>query len=273
MVNLQIIPEREVSLQVLEPVIKTGAPVIRPKRITENGSYSAKAEGASGFDPVEVAVDLTPAFEAGKKAEYDRFWDAFQDRGKRVSYGNAFLGTYWNNENLHPKYDMMPSNYGVSGMFENCGYVGDLVELCEKQGITIDFSEGFEFSKVFYGTKFTRIGVIDARKATRFYYVFCYSSNLKTIDKIIAAETTPFSQSFQGLGALEEIRFEGTIGVSLQIQNSPLLSEASVRSILAHLKDLTGASAQTLTFHSEVGAKLTEAQKAEITAKNWILVY
>lgn len=270
MIKLQIIPEREVSLQILEPVVK---PVIAPKRITENGSYFAKAEGAAGFDPVEVAVDLTPAFEAGQKAEYDRFWDAFQDNGNRLDYGNTFKGSYWNNRNFRPKYSMAVSSHGVASMFENCGYVGDLVELCEKQGITIDFSEGFEFSKVFYGTKFTRIGVIDARKATRFYYVFCYSSNLKTIDKIIAAETTPFSQSFQGLGALEEIRFEGTIGVSLQIQNSPLLSEASVRSILAHLKDLTGASAQTLTFHSEVGAKLTEAQKAEITAKNWILVY
>jgi hypothetical protein len=34
-----------------------------------------------------------------------------------------------------------------------------------------------------------------------------------------------------------------------------------------------GASAKTLTLHKDVGAKLTEAQKAEITAKNWILVY
>ena len=39
MIKLQIIPEREVSLQVLEPVVK---PVIAPKRITENGSYFAK---------------------------------------------------------------------------------------------------------------------------------------------------------------------------------------------------------------------------------------
>jgi hypothetical protein len=31
--------------------------------------------------------------------------------------------------------------------------------------------------------------------------------------------------------------------------------------------------AQTLTVHAEVGNKLTEAQKATITAKNWILVY
>jgi endonuclease I len=47
----------------------------------------------------------------------------------------------------------------------------------------------------------------------------------------------------------------------------------SVQSIVDALKDLTGATAQTLTFHADVGGKLTDAQKATITAKNWTLVY
>lgn len=225
---------------------------------------AAGGGGGGGYDQ---------GYEAGKQAEYDAFWDAFQDNGNRSSYGSAFMGLYWNNINFRPKYSMAVSSHGCGSMFESCGYEGDLVELCEKQGITIDFSNGVEFQKTFYGTKFTRIGVIDARKATRFYYVFNYSSNLKTIDKIISAETTPYSIAFGGLGSLEEIRFEGTIGVSLLINNSPLLSNDSVQSIIDHLKDLTGATAQTLTFHNDVGNKLTQAQKDAISAKNWTLVY
>ena len=46
-----------------------------------------------------------------------------------------------------------------------------------------------------------------------------------------------------------------------------------MQSIIDGLKDLTGAESQTLTFHSAVGNKLTDTQKATITAKNWTLVY
>ena len=207
----------------------------------------------------------------GQKAEHDRFWDAYQENGNRIGYSNAFRDAYWNNTTFLPKYDIVPSSHGAGSMFESCGYVGDLVELCEKQGITIDFSNAVEWSKTFYGTKFTRLGVIDATKSTRFYNVFNYSRSLKTIDKIISAETTPFDRSFQGLGALEEIRFEGTINSLLEIHESPLLSNESVQSIIDHLKDLTGATAKTLTFHADVKAKMTQAQKDAISAKNWTL--
>ena len=51
------------------------------------------------------------------------------------------------------------------------------------------------------------------------------------------------------------------------------LTPETIQSIIDGMADLTGATAQTLTFHKDVGAKLTDAQKATITAKNWTLVY
>ena len=317
--KLQVLPEEHVELKVLERTVKVGEPVIAPKHITENGEYSAKAEGVTGFDPVTVEVDMQPAveagyqkgyddanealdeeallqeglmrqigvaldgktgtsgydqgYDAGKQAEYDAFWDAFQENGNKTNYVNVFSGNQWNNATFRPKYSIVPTSHGVASIFQLNAYEGDLVELCEQQGITIDFSNCVEFAHVFYGTNFTHIGVVDARKATRFYYVFNYSRNLKTIDKIISAETTPYNSSFYDLRALEEIRFEGTIGVALDIALSPLLSNASVQSIIDALKDLTGATAQTLTFHKDVGNKLTQAQKDAVSAKNWTLVY
>lgn len=235
-------------------------------------SFGEIKEIKDGYSQAEVDKLVAEGIEQGKQAQYDVFWDVFQDNGNRVGYSNAF-NAYWNNTTFKPKYSIEISSHGGGNMFENCGYVGDLVELCEKQGITIDFSNGVEFSRTFYGTQFTRIGVVDARKATRFYYVFNYSRNLKTIDKIISAETTPYDKAFGGLKSLEEIRFEGVIGVSLVMNECPLLSNASVQSIVDCLKDLTGATAQTLTFHADVGARLTDEQKAIITAKNWTLVY
>jgi hypothetical protein len=46
-----------------------------------------------------------------------------------------------------------------------------------------------------------------------------------------------------------------------------------MQSIIDHLKDLTGQTPQKLTFHATAGGKLTDVQKAAITAKNWTLVY
>ena len=42
--------------------------------------------------------------ETGKKQEYDSFWDAFQDDGKRTSYSYAFTGACWNDITFKPKY-------------------------------------------------------------------------------------------------------------------------------------------------------------------------
>ena len=49
--------------------------------------------------------------------------------------------------------------------------------------------------------------------------------------------------------------------------------EESHATICDHLKDLTGEATKSLKFHPDVGAKLTQIQKAAITAKNWVLVY
>lgn len=78
--------------------------------------------------------------------------------------------------------------------------------------------------------------------------------------------------TFSQCGALKEIRFvAGSIPKTLSINNSSLLSDNSIQSIIDGLKDMTGATAQTLYLHSTVKAKLTEEQTAAITAKNWNL--
>lgn len=308
------------ELKVLERIVKVGEPVIAPKHITENGEYSAKAEGVTGFDPVTVEVDMQPAVEAGyqkgyndanealdeeallqeglmqqismaldgktgtsgydqgheagKQAEYDAFWDAYQENGNRTSYQEAFRAG-WTEVNFKPKYDIiLGSGETNKNMFNGSRVNADLVEICEKQGITIDFAKCTRFEYTFYSTRFTRVGIIDARNATVTSGMFGYSVNLKTIDKIIMAETTVLANSaFGGCTALENITFDGVINTNVNLANSSNFSVASVQSIIDHLKDLTGATAQTLTFHATVGANLTDTQKAAISAKNWTLVY
>lgn len=236
-----------------------------PKVYQAGFDDGAAAGGGGGYEQ---------GYEAGKQAEYDAFWDAYQDNGNQTNYESAFT-KYWTEANFKPKYDIiLGSGETNRNMFNNSRIKGDLVEICEKQGVTIDFAKCTRFEYTFYGTRFTRLGVIDARNANYTPGMFAYSSVLKTIDKIIMAETTVLANNaFSNCTALENITFDGVINTNVNLANSSNFSAASVQSIIDHLKDLTGATAKTLTFHATVGGKLTQAQKDAISAKNWTLAY
>lgn len=95
-----------------------------------------------------------------------------------------------------------------------------------------------------------------------------------TLEVMETRTSSAFTNCFTNCTKLKEIRFaNSTNRYAFTIASSPLLSDDSIQSIIDGLADLTGGTAKTLTFHADVGGKLTEAQKAVITAKNWTLVY
>jgi hypothetical protein len=133
----------------------------------------------------------------------------------------------------------------------------------------VDFSQCTNFYQCFAYSSTDRLPVIDMSKATSVTGMFTGCNYLHTIDKIISSEDTVFDYYMFGASKLANITFEGVIGKSISFVFSPLLTDASVQSIIDHLKDLTGATAQTLTLRAEVKANLTEEQLATITGKNW----
>ena len=75
---------------------------------------------------------------------------------------------------------------------------------------------------------------------------------------------------FYDCSALMEVRFVmETIPISISFAQSPNLSATSIQSIIEGLA--TVETSQTITFHADVKAKLTEAQISQITSKNWTL--
>ena len=103
---------------------------------------------------------------------------------------------------------------------------------------------------------------------------FCYQSSkiksIKTLDLSSATNVTSIIASCQNLETL--LFVPNTIKISINLgSNLQLLSDESIQSIIDGLADLTGATAQTLTLHATVKAKLTEAQISQITSKNWTL--
>lgn len=169
-------------------------------------------------------------------SHYDEFWDAFQQNGERTQYTAAF--TRWNDVTYNPKYDI----------------TGTLTNLLQSANISS-----------------TKIPIVAGVANMQGAFYGC--DKLVTIVSLDMTNATNTTNTFFNNASLENITFVGEIRIGISLVYSPKLTNASVQSIIDHLADLTGQTAQILTLHTTVGKNLTDAQKATITAKNWTLVY
>lgn len=215
-----------------------------------------------------VISSLEGKASGGDDSYYDTFWDAFQQNGTLTNYYGAFYGAGWTDETFKPKYTPMP---GSGEMFHNSG-------ITKLENGIVDFSKLGDGYMVFRGcSNLVRLPRLDFSSMTTSSWLFGQCPKLEEIECIVVNETLTYANAFfansnEG-SLLKEVRFEGVIGQSLNLKWSNLLSNDSVQSIIDHLKDLTGSTAQTLTLHADVGAKLTEAQKSAIASKNWNVTY
>lgn len=73
------------------------------------------------------------------------------------------------------------------------------------------------------------------------------------------------------VGALTSIELQQGFDASANFSNCTALSHDSIVAMIASLKDLTGQTAKSLTIGADNLAKLTDAEKAVATGKNWTL--
>ena len=179
---------------------------------------------------------VNEVYEAGKKAEHDAFWDAYQGNGALMSYDGAFAGTRWAAETFKPKYDIKCNR--AQSMFWNTSRLNiDLVEHLSKLGLTLDTSSCATFNQTFTYSSIKRVGVIDARNAKGNLQDTFSNSKIVTIDKFIVSESnTKYSNTFKGCTLLENVTFEGVIVSDIDFKDCTKLTKASIDNIYAHLK-------------------------------------
>ena len=214
-------------------------------------------------------IGLEEGYQKGQRAEYDRFWDGFQNNGARTSYQYAFWGVGWTEETFAPKYDIKPTS--AIQMFRSTRVV-DLIGCLNKNGVKLDFSETTDFTSTFEIGHMKNIPEVDTRSASALNSTFqgC-STNLETIEKVILKDdgSQTFTNTFINNTKLKNILFEGVIGQSISFQHSHLLTHDSLMSIINHLGTVT--EVRTLTLGTTNLAKLTDAEKAIATEKGWTL--
>ena len=158
-------------------------------------------------------------YEAGVKAEYDKFWDAFQYNGNRKNYSYAFYQSYWNDTTYNPKYAINGTN--LQFCFRYAGITDTKVDIDLRNTTTENGVSG----------------------------IFSNASKLKTIRKLIVDEATPFATNiFSECEALEDLTIEGIIGQNnFKVSASTKLSRDSIVSIINALSATTSGLTVTLS--------------------------
>lgn len=219
--------------------------------------------------------DFDDVYEAGKQAEYDKFWDNFQDYGNRKYYNRYPFSDGWNDNNFNPKYVIVPyTGSAASNMFQGNTKITHIYakHFDFSQAISLSQTENsLGWNSIFRDC--TKLEVIEdvGFIPARYYATFNNSQSLRTIEKIRVSEETTYYATFANCFSLENIGIEGVIGQNFDISPCPLTVE-SLKDIINCLKDYTGISGTwTVTLGETNLAKLTNEEKAIATDKGWIL--
>lgn len=224
--------------------------------ITRDGTIAEKMEQIaeneqkvyqSGYDKALEKGGYNEGYEDGKQAEYDAFWDAVQESGKRTSYVYAF--SRWGSEYIRPKYKVVLT---AAGSQKHIFYLNKYIKKIE--------ADYFDFSQLPRGTndnqafslsftdnsKLEEIEDIGLPISYSYELAFAWCTELTKIAKITVDANTILSNAFVNCFKLKDITFEGEIGNDINFKWSTKLTKASIESIINHLS--SAVSGKTLTL-------------------------
>ena len=170
--------------------------------------------------------DFDEVYEAGKKAEYERFWNACLENGTRTKYDYAFSGGSWNDATYNPPYDMKATS--CINMFRE-SKITNVKKALDLSGVTS-------------------------------IYIFAYAYDLTDIPLIIVDKNTTYGNWFMSNGVLKNVTFQGEIASSIDFTYAPLLSKASMTSVINALSTTT--TGLSVTFRKV-------AKEREFTTSEW----
>lgn len=193
-----------------------------------------------------IAENVPKVFDAGKKAEYDAFWDSYQVNGTRTGYSNGFYN--WRRDAFNPKYPIRCTN---------------------SNGANSTFAS-FYAKEILVDVEITNPnpGVWTNNANMTFYN----ADGLVTITKLILDESVSFPNTFYNCKALQNITIEGVIGKNIDFSACTKLTHDSLMSIINHLQaKSSGSFVLTLGAANLDPNKLSDADKAIAIEKGWTL--
>lgn len=194
-----------------------------------------------------VAENVPKVYEAGAKSEYDKFWDAFQNNGKKTFYQYAFYA--WN-DGFYPKYDIKPEGSLASAFFLN-KIKGDMKQRLIDCGVEFNTSLVYNMNSSFqacYDLTVAPILDLSSMGDNSLGNTFFNCVNLTEASFVNMQAKTRFSNTFFACEKLEKLSIDGVIGqAGFNVKDCTKLTKASLLSILKALS-LNITETKTITF-------------------------
>lgn len=248
--------------------INISIPAGEKKRLLTGGKYCpddivVEAEGG----------DTDAAFEAGRKAEYDAFWDSFFANTDDFAW--RFAGKGWDDYTFNPDRDIIFTHMAANYCFAS-NTITDLEAIFKRNNVVLDTSRSQRLDYLFsYSSLLICVPeIVIGNNCTFVYHMFRECKALRTIRKLTFPDKTfNVIGVFENCLALEEITIGGTIGCNgLDLHWSTKLNKASITSFINALSATT--SGFTITFSkTAVEAAFTDVEwtALESTKPNWTI--
>lgn len=200
-----------------------------------------------------VAENIPKVYEAGQRAEHERFWDNYLRYGSYWVY--RFAGWGWDDNTFQPTKDIVVTG-NATGLFRETAIV-DLAKCLTDNKVILDVS-----------------GVTNAS------YLFGFSNIVNISMKISEPNEDSsiafVSTSFQSCTKLTTLSITGTLATNgLDLHWSTDLDHESLLNIIECLKDYSADTSGTdwyITIGNDNIAKLTEAEIQIAKNKGWDVI-
>ena len=211
-------------------------------------------------------------FDAGKKAEWDMFWDSFQENGNRTAYAYAFMR--WGKACFKPKHPMLPT--ACNQMFQNA-FTDEPTNLVDALGgVELDTSNSASFTNMYGYSGVTETPSLSTVSANTLQQVYNNAKSWVTGEIVLRDDgSQTFDRAFASCTGLQNLVIRGKIGQNgFNVQWSNDLTHDSLMSIINALDDKsedTGGT-WTVTIGTTNYAKLTDEDIDIARNKGWTVV-
>jgi hypothetical protein len=214
--------------------------------------------------------DVEKVYEAGKKSQYDEFWDNYQQNGNRSDYLQAFAGRGWDDDTFNPKYDIKPITT-AERMFQFFGTrterSKDFVEILKN--VTMDFSNCERMYYTFFHANVSRIGTLDVSAAVSTTGMLS-NCTVETIEKMVFSSKTDMSTIFNDATSLKNINeTDGIISSSFVVKQCPLTKTAFENLVRILSDETTGLACTWRTTYKNKAFTDAEWNTLIATKPNW----
>lgn len=214
-----------------------------------------------------VPLVHTAGVEAGKKAEYDAFWDSFQENGERRSYQAAFACWWGDGNSIKVKYPIIFGKTTALNTFwgtdihslSSANISLDITQVTNMNSMFQGYSDGTQTPSVAHGVTNIDIPLQVPEQITDLSLTFSYNTKLKTITQLGLHKNLKYTNTFAGSGQLQTLLLlpGSVIGNTFSCGASGTLSAESAKGILEALYDYSEeGGTYTIKLHKNVWTRL-----------------